>query len=334
MDRVDYESVIINDLIGYHTRAELHISPWYQRRSVWSQQQKSYLINTLHENKPIPTIYIRHIVDLDSEKSIKEVVDGQQRIRSIIDYKNDHFPAKHPNHKRPIHYSDLSRIEKTHYLQSALSVGYLVGATDPEVIDIFARINSVSKTLNPQERRNARFSGAFKQFSLAEAVSRLSFWRNNAIFTDTQIARMQEVQFISDLIMNLDQGLQDFASPRLDRYYSQHDESYDPAENMHRRLEDVFQSLISLPDGLLRGTIFSTPQLLFSLMIVIDGHRSIKPHVILDCVNDLHSRVEAVRSSEYVQALTTEVFGAFTSGNLHRIRARKLRHDAIDKYFV
>ena len=34
-----------------------------------------------------------------------------------------------------------------------LSVGYLVGATDPDVIEIFARINTVSKALNPQEKQ-------------------------------------------------------------------------------------------------------------------------------------------------------------------------------------
>ena len=32
MDRVDYESVVIQDLLNYHSRNELNISPWYQRR--------------------------------------------------------------------------------------------------------------------------------------------------------------------------------------------------------------------------------------------------------------------------------------------------------------
>ena len=41
MERVDFESIIIQDLIGYYEREELNITPWYQRRSVWSQAQKS-----------------------------------------------------------------------------------------------------------------------------------------------------------------------------------------------------------------------------------------------------------------------------------------------------
>ena len=225
MERVDYESLIVNDLLGSHLRKELDINPWYQRRSVWTRPQKSYLINTLHENKPIPTIYIRHSVDIESEKSIKEVVDGQQRIRSIIEYKNNAFPANHPKHNRPVFYHELTTHEKRHYLQSPLSVGYLIGASDENVIEIFARINSVAKTLNPQEKRNALFSGAFKQFSVTVAVEHLPFWRHNGIFTDAQIARMIEVQYISDLSMNLDEGLQDFSARKLNTYYRQYDDS-------------------------------------------------------------------------------------------------------------
>jgi hypothetical protein len=77
MDRVDYQTIVIQDLINLNKADELDLSPWYQRRSVWNPTQKSYLINTLLEQKPIPAIYIRHSLDLERSKSIKEVVDGQ-----------------------------------------------------------------------------------------------------------------------------------------------------------------------------------------------------------------------------------------------------------------
>lgn len=34
MERVDYESLIIQDLLNFHANESLDISPWYQRRSV------------------------------------------------------------------------------------------------------------------------------------------------------------------------------------------------------------------------------------------------------------------------------------------------------------
>ena len=100
MERVDYELMIVQDLLNFHNDGSLNISPWYQRRSVWSVPQKAYLINTIFEKKPVPSVYIRHQIDVDLEKSIKEVVDGQQRIRSIISFRNDEFPARHPEQKK------------------------------------------------------------------------------------------------------------------------------------------------------------------------------------------------------------------------------------------
>ena len=333
MERVDYESIIIHDLIGYYERKEVDITPWYQRRSVWSQPQKSYLINTILENKPVPSIYIRYSVDLATEKSIKEIVDGQQRIRCVIEYKNSKFPAKHPNHTKFVYFKELSKAERIRFLQSALSVGYLIGASDADVIEIFARINSVSKTLNPQEKRNALYSGAFKQFCLKEAIDRLPFWRENRIFTDTQIARMLEVQFISDLVMNFCEGLQDFSSKRLSRYYGEFDVEFPSSTEIKRRLDRVYRLILGLSDGILAGSIFSVPQLLFSLFIVIDSVKKVSSLQIEDCIVDVDARVESISSGDSLTALSSDEYRAFTSGNLHRIRSRKLRDSSIKSYF-
>ena len=335
MERVEYESLIIQDLLGYHERNELDISPWYQRRSVWTPPQKAYLINTIHENKPVPSVYIRHAVDLTTERSIKEVVDGQQRVRCVVEYRDDRFPARHPHHQDAVVYSELSRTDRVRFLQSALSVGYLIGATDPDVIEIFARINTVSKTLNPQEKRNANYSGAFKQFCLLESISRLPFWRDNAIFTDVQISRMLEVQFVSDLVMNMAEGLQDFSSRKLDAYYKNNDLDYPHGTEIARRLERVYDVLLALPHGVLRGTVFAWHQVLFSLLLVLDSlPETPDPKTVKECIRDLDARVEAVQSDKNTTAMSMGVYEAFRPGNLHRIRHRELRQKEIGSYFA
>ena len=91
MDRVDYESLIIQDLLGYFDRDELDISPWYQRRSVWSKAQKAYLINTIHENKPVPSIYIRHAVDLATEQSIKKLLMANNACGAFSNIETTYF---------------------------------------------------------------------------------------------------------------------------------------------------------------------------------------------------------------------------------------------------
>src|SRR5437588_5403276 len=108
MDRVDYEKIIIQDVINLHKNGELDLNPWYQRRSVWTLPQKAYLLNTIFEQKPVPTLYIRHSLDVAAERSIREVVDGQQRIRAILEYSENQFPCHHPSHSKKVNYSDLT----------------------------------------------------------------------------------------------------------------------------------------------------------------------------------------------------------------------------------
>src|ERR1017187_346528 len=150
MERVDYERIVIQDLLNLNKSGELNLNPWYQRRSVWTQPQKAYLINTLFEQKPVPTCYIRHYLDVDKEKSIKEVVDGQQRIRAILEYEKGEFAARHPDHENRVKISDLTASQKAKFKMTAISVGYLINADDTDVIEIFGRLNSVAKTLNGQ----------------------------------------------------------------------------------------------------------------------------------------------------------------------------------------
>ena len=332
MERVDYESVVVQDLLNFYSRGELNISPWYQRRSVWKVPQKAYLINTIHERKPVPSVYIRHTIDLEGEKSIKEVVDGQQRIRCIIEYKDDEFAASHPAHKSPVRFSALEPAQKRQFLLTSVSVGYLVGAEDRDVIEIFARINSVSKTLNPQEKRNAQYSGAFKQFCLNESVDRLPIWRNYGIFTDNDISRMVEVQFVSDLVVNLLDGLRDFSAKILDSYYQQFDDEFPNEDALKLRLERLFGAIVEIPLDLLKGSVFARPQVLFSLLLVLDSLPSVPKEKVKSCIADLDAKLQAVRSGEVPDAVRTDIYEAFSSGNMHRIRFRQRRDEVIRGY--
>jgi len=332
MDRVQYESVLVQELINAYDRDELDITPWYQRRSVWSRAQKAYLINTIHESKPVPSIYVRYVVDLESEQTIQEVVDGQQRIRCVLEFRNDEFSARHPNHRGSVRYSQLKPSERIKFLQTALAVGYLIDAGDGDVIEIFGRINSVSKTLNPQEKRNAQHSGEFKQFCLSQSIERLPFWRLNSVFTGANIARMAEVQFISDFVMNIEEGLQDFSSSNLTKYYKSHDDVYDNSESTKKRLDKIFRWLLALEPGFLNGTVFQRPDILFSLMYVLDETEKTKKSTVRNCISEIDSHVEVTREGES-SPLNTAEYEAFTTGNLHRIRSRQIRHDIISGYF-
>lgn len=327
MDRVQYESLIIQEILNLNSRKELDLRPWYQRRSVWINTQKAYLINTLLEKKPIPAIYMRHSVDVEQGKSIKEIVDGQQRTTAIIEFVSDAFTVNHPSHKKRVKYSQLSTKQKEDFLLTSVPVGYLLGASEADVIDIFARINSVSKTLNSQEKRNARFSGEMKQFCLQESVKRLSFWRNYGIFSDNDIARMVEVEFVSDLVVNLLRGLSDFKPKSIDDMYAKNDESFPEEGVIQTRLDRIFDILINFNPTAIQSTIFKRQPMLFSLMLVIDEKKQIKAtDKLASTLIEIDAKFKDESYLEKADKSFLEFVAASTS-TTQRIRQRRVRHD-------
>lgn len=329
MDRVEYQSIIIQDILNLKNANELNLTPWYQRRSVWSPAQKSYLINTLFERKPLPAIYIRHSLDLEKGKSIKEVVDGQQRLRTIIEYCNDAYSARHPKHDKKVKYSELNKTQRHDLLMTSIPVGYLLGASDADVIDIFGRINSVSKSLNAQEKRNAKYSGEFKQFCLYQASSRIEFWRAYGIFTANDIARMNEVQFISDVVVNFENGLSDYKPKVIDEFYEKYDEDYEYSIEMGERLDRVFDFIASLDTDVIKETIFKRQPIFFSLLVVLDSLDKLDQKKVENALEsiDIIFNSEENKSDEDI-----EFIKACTS-TTQRIAQRKIRDAYIRKYF-
>lgn len=334
MDRIDYEKTTIQEIITDAREEKLNLNPWYQRRSVWTRPQKAYLINTILEKKAVPSLYIRHSLDLEKEKSIKEVVDGQQRIRSIIEYVEGNYAARHPNHPKPIYYEKLSKQEKQDFRMTSLSVGYLLGATDSDVIDMFGRLNSVNKTLNVQEKRNAKFSGEFKQFCLGEAAQRVKLWRELNVFTANDIARMSEVQFVSELAINIMYGLTDYSVKQIDDTYAQFDEDFERRGEIVERFETVFSKIASLPTSAITDTIFSRQPLFFTLFIILD---SIKAKIRNNELEDsLHLIDEKFNSDVPIPERSSgdiEFYVACTSSP-HRIKSRRTRDEYVRERLI
>lgn len=327
MERVDFESMVIQDIFNFHKLEELKIDPWYQRRSVWTQTQRAYLINTLFVKKPIPTIYIRHYLDIENEKSIKEVVDGQQRIRAVLGYLNDEFVARHPAYSKPVKYSALTPIQKTDFKMTKLPIGVLVSADESDVIEIFGRLNSISKTLNPQEKRNARFSGAMKQFCLENAAKQVTYWRDSGVFSATNISRMDEVEFVSDIVFNFVNGLSDFSAVKIDSLYQEYDETFNQEEVIQKRFDRVFGFLGSLSAQIIKDTIFSRSPIFFSLFLVLDQKKKISIKKLEQALID----VDAIFNDVEAQGEEDKAFYAACTASTQRIKNRKERHDYLSK---
>ncbi len=188
----------------------LVLTPKFQRRSVWKAGAKSYFIDTMLRGMTVPPIYLRNTQNTEKTKTIREVVDGQQRIRTVLDFiKPDGYRLSKTLNapwagKR---FVDLSHENKRLIMTFSFSSESFKGISDQQVLAVFCRLNMYGVPLNKQELRNGKYFGPFKQTSYTLARNYLEFWRSHKIFTETAIARMVEVELASELLIAGNSGI-------------------------------------------------------------------------------------------------------------------------------
>ena len=74
----------VRDFEEWNSRNELVLQPKFQRRDVWSDKARSYLMDTIIRGKPIPKIYMRQDVNPKTRRAVREIVDGQQRLKTVL----------------------------------------------------------------------------------------------------------------------------------------------------------------------------------------------------------------------------------------------------------
>ncbi len=61
MKNFDSRAYSINDFVEWNNNKQLTLNTSFQRRSVWSDTARSYLMDTIVRGKPIPKVFIRQI---------------------------------------------------------------------------------------------------------------------------------------------------------------------------------------------------------------------------------------------------------------------------------
>jgi hypothetical protein len=137
---------------------ELVIVPPFQRNLVWKKKQQRELIESILMGIPIPVVYV-----FEDENGIKQVVDGRQRISTIISFMNNGFSLEKLKMLPAFDgkkFKDLEPIYKSKIERYQIPV-YVIEPPTPERVkyDIFDRVNRGGTLLNSQEMRHALYPG-------------------------------------------------------------------------------------------------------------------------------------------------------------------------------
>jgi len=246
---------------------ELVLKPPFQRQPVWTAKQKSHLIESILLGLPIPEIYIQHSVETvdGEEKSVYAIVDGQQRIRTVLQFIGvDKTESEQEFNKFSLDklsaeskfkdaiYSDLNDGPRTAFLKYKFAVRMLETDDDETVRNIFRRLNKFVTKLNEQELRSATYTGPFMQLALAMADN--EFWIDNRLVSPSQIRRMKDVEFVSELLIGVIHGPQGGSGKAIDEYYTQYEDYDDEFPNQKSTVKrfnatlDVVKQLLGNAD--------------------------------------------------------------------------------------
>jgi hypothetical protein len=248
----------VSDFILWQKTGSLALSPSFQRRPVWSTGAKSLLIDTICRGLPIPVLFLRELkTSLSSLSAIREVVDGQQRIRTVISFvapnllsdlneDRDIFTISSA-HNKSISKTPFDKLDsrtKQRILDYQFGVNVFPSDTDDrEILQIFARMNSTGTALNHQELRNAEFFGEFKTLMYKVAAEQLERWRSWELFSEQNIARMDEVELTSELYQLIIFGITARSKSSLDNVYRNFDSKFPHAHIATSRFHHVMDTI-------------------------------------------------------------------------------------------
>ncbi|MFN0251528.1 MAG: DUF262 domain-containing protein [Kofleriaceae bacterium] len=270
LTKADRSSYTALDFRQWHEAKALVLTPKFQRRNVWTTPQRSYLIDTILRGLPIPPIYLRIRQSDDRKRTIREVIDGQQRITSILEFINGVYKLSRTL-DAPYAGKSFDQLGRT--TQDSL-VGYaficesFTGIEDSEILEIFARLNTYSVPLNGQELRNGKFFGLFKQSVYALAHEHLEFWRTNKILAEQPIARMADAELVGELLATQIRGMGD-KKRALDPIYVEFDEHFPTRKDEEKRFRATIDVISDVMGAELKDTEFHRRALFYSLYCAV-----------------------------------------------------------------
>lgn len=153
------------ELIRLHENNEINIQPAFQRMFRWSQAQQSRLIESMLLGLPVPQIVL-----FQRQDGVLELIDGLQRVSSLIRFMTGKAPGENDEEDAPVkltgcdilmslngrHFTSLEPVVQLELKRKTLRAIVIRRTNDPNLrYEMFKRLNSGGSPAEAHEIRNA-----------------------------------------------------------------------------------------------------------------------------------------------------------------------------------
>lgn len=246
----------------------LNLNPPYQRRFIWSIKDQQTLINSILRGYAIPNIFLKQ-----NKTGSFEMVDGQQRTRTILGFMDKQFNTFDNQPYNPeIHdkiFSDyfipITIIEKM--------------SNDESIEEFYALVNKSGIHLNRPELKKAEYFDT-NFLKLVTSLSNKSSFKKLDLFTDLSSKRMNDIDFVSELVTILLEGNSD-KKIKVDKAFEN-----DISDDTYKRLEKEFLQVLSIIELFnkryaLKKTRYKQRNDFYTIFGFINKNISINPETLL-----------------------------------------------------
>lgn len=321
----------LSDVVRLFKDERYIVDDRFQRRLVWTPKQKVRLIETILMGYPMPDVYL-HQKEADAEgQQVFSIVDGQQRITTIVQFASDEWAIEKKYLDKDHHDSDYAGLRWSQ-LPTALKKVYWAytinsriippEVTDDEIRRIFRRLNESDKSLNPQELRHAEFSGRI--ILLAEQIADHRFWSDWEIFTANNIRRMADVEVATSLIAFLRNGIVTDSAESVNYLYDLYNDTYKEEKSDRatiisflEKVDDIF----SRDDKV--ASFFSKPIHIYTLFTVFNSDINLR--YINKLTAALRKFSDMYEGKENPSKSAVKFISMYRNGSVQRTRSRTSR---------
>lgn len=212
--------------------------PPYQRDyNVWTEDQKSLLIDTIMKNFPMPPIFLQQIIE--NGRTRYDVIDGKQRLTTIRDFVNNKVPLPDDfgddeygiSEMNGLYFSDIEEKALKNadikdfldvFWSYTISIEYIERTDEKNIVvdEIFDRLNRGGERLNSMELRKASHYDSMLYQKIAEVTKNEEV---SVALHNLSDKRMEKTAFVLEIfLMALEEGNVSGESDKVDKLFEKY----------------------------------------------------------------------------------------------------------------